>query len=88
MSPLTIAAMLPAALKEAAEETHRENRRADVLAAIGICLSIRSMGSEHLARVGESAMDAVADAVIAAVDEGKTLDQATAAVIAVIYGGN
>lgn len=88
MSPLTVAAMLPAALKEAEADAAKLRRRGDIMGAVGICLALRAMGSEHFARLGESSPELLADTILTALDEGKTLDQATADVIGVIYGGN
>ncbi len=88
MSPLSVSAMLPSALKEAQEDATKLRRRGDIMGAIGICLALRAAGDEQLAKLGEASPDLLFTAIITALDEGKTLDEATAAVVAVLEGGN
>jgi len=91
--------MLPAALKEAAEEAEKIKRREDVLSVIGILLTMVAQSSEHLRHLIQTPANLIADAFIDAIDAapktcadeeeaGRQLGEATAAVLAVIYGGN
>lgn len=88
MSPLSVAAMLPSAFKEAQEEAAKLRRRDDIMGAVGICLALRAAGDAQLAKLGEASPDLLFTAIQTALDEGKTLDEATAAVVAAIEGGN
>lgn len=66
-----------------------DRRRNDIMATVGICLALRAMAEEgdvHLANLGEVPSDLITTAIITALDEGRSLDEATAAVIAAMEG--
>jgi len=86
VSPLTVASMLPAALQE---ETRKANRENEVLDVMGVMIELQRMGGKYLRDIATKGLERrVAQVILIALDEGKTLDQATADVIGVIYGGN
>ena len=57
MSPLTIAAMLPDALKEAAEETRKANREMEALDVMGVMIELQRMGSRHLRDIATKGLE-------------------------------
>lgn len=79
-----------AAGDKSAADVALERRRNDIMATVGICLALRAMDEEHggknFAKLGESPPALLTTAIINALDEGKSLDEATAAVIAVMEG--
>jgi hypothetical protein len=61
----------------------------EALDVMGVMIELQRMGSRHLRDIATKGLERrVAQVILAALDEGKTLDEATAAVLAVIYGGN
>lgn len=84
------AAAMSAEAATAAAEDRLERRRNYIMATVGICLALRAMDEEHggknFARLGESPPALLTAAIIGALDDGKSLDEATAAVIAAMEG--
>lgn len=82
----TLTHAFTAAGAKSAADVVLERRRNDIMAAVGICLALRAMDDENLAKLGESPPDLITTAIINAIDEGKSLDEATAAMIAAMEG--
>lgn len=85
----TLAHAFAAAGVQSAADAVLERRRNDIMATVGICLALRAMDEEgdvYLAKLGEVPSDLLTTAIITALDEGKSLDEATAAVIAAMEG--
>ena len=65
-----------------------ERRINDVLGVLGIVLALRAQGDHRLAQLSDAPPRILAGAIISALDKGSDIDEATAAVIAAIEGGN
>lgn len=85
MSPITV---LAGAAEQSADEIAKERRVDDVLGAIGIALALRARGDAELAALAEAPPRQLAQTIIAALDDGKNLDECAAAVLAFLHGGN
>lgn len=84
MSALSTA--FAAAGAQSSAEIAQERRLDDVLGTVALVLAMRALDEEHMARLGEVPRQILGPAILAALDSGATLDEATAAVIAAMEG--
>lgn len=71
---------------QSAAEIAQERRITDVIGAVAIVLALRAQSEKRMLQLAEGPPRLLGLAIIAAIDSGATLDEATAAVIAAMEG--